>query len=42
MCGSYVYELKKHGDAPSLGDRLDISHCATDIRSPEETPEALC
>ena len=28
-------------DAPSLGDRLDVSNCATDIRSLEETSGAL-
>ena len=28
------------GDAPSLGDCLDVSNCATDIRSLEETPGA--
>ena len=33
--------LRVVGDAPSLNIRLDVSNCATDIMSPEETPEAL-
>ena len=40
--GEVKNSLHAVGDAPSLDDCLDVSNRATDVRSLEKTPEALC